>query len=160
MFVSGSVAGTKGSSNGSLPWMKGQMKVRRRLQFPNHGIFGSRASSVSEHCDLSGGNLGRGIRSGHANCGGWPSDSHFWLSKRGSGGWSGSISVLVMFNTKPGVASRSQTGDLGRIVETIIRCLNCRRWRPNSGYCIISVSSHSARKGHTSKARDLLSSNG
>lgn len=86
MFVSGSVAGTKGSSNGSLPWMKGKMKVRRRLQFPNHGIFGSRASSVSEHCDLSGGNLGRGRRSGHDNCGGWPSDSRFGLSKRGPRG--------------------------------------------------------------------------
>lgn len=32
------------------------------------------------------------------------------------GGWSGSRSLLVMFNTKPGVASRRQTGDLGRTV--------------------------------------------
>ncbi len=62
------------------------MKVRRRLQFPNHGIFGSRASSVSEHCDLSGGNLGRGRRSGHDNRGAWPSDGRFRLSKRGSRG--------------------------------------------------------------------------
>ena len=32
------------------------------------------------------------------------------------GGWSGSSSLLVMFNTKPGVASRRQIGDLGRTV--------------------------------------------
>jgi hypothetical protein len=35
------VAGAKGSLSGSLLWMKAQMKVRRRRQFPNHGIFGS-----------------------------------------------------------------------------------------------------------------------
>jgi hypothetical protein len=71
-------------------------------------------SSVSDHCDLSGGNLGRERRSGHDNRGAWPSDGRFGLSKRGSRGWSGSSSLLVMFNTKPGVASRLHTGDLGR----------------------------------------------
>ncbi len=80
------VARAKGSMNGSLPCVKGQMMVRRRLQFPNHGIFGSRVSSVSEHRDLSGGNLGRGRRSGQDIRGAWPSDGRLGYPSEVQGG--------------------------------------------------------------------------
>jgi hypothetical protein len=60
MFVSRTVAEAMDSSNSSLPWMKAQMNVRRRLQFLSHAMIGCRVSSVSDHFDLSRGNLGRG----------------------------------------------------------------------------------------------------
>jgi hypothetical protein len=107
VFVSRIVAEAMTSSNSSLPWMKVQMNVRRRLQFLNHEMIGGRVSSVSDLHDLSRGEIWGGEKlSGPVKCGTWSSVFLFGSSKRGSGGRGGSISLLI-FNVEPGFAEPS-----------------------------------------------------
>jgi hypothetical protein len=143
-----------------------QMKVRRRLQFLNLEMIGSRVFCVSDHFDLSRGEIwGGGKRSGQEKCGRRPSALPFGLSKRGSGENERVRRSLLIFQIQLGPDEPS-TQDSRRHGNTATRTAygngHALPEFLGAGGPIMATTtfavSRSARKGHTSKARDLLSS--